>query len=173
MLTNMEYQRQKRMYQVVDPDSGEIEQYPSGTKGRQQALRRAVYFQNARLHNLVTQLIERYPLLESRAWRASTLVLNDAVNDVRDGAVLATVTGNSEYGPYLIQSRQGLLTCECLDYVDGGAPYLGSNGQRVCKHILAMQFIQRLQFRICGSCSQKVDEQLMTCPMCNGPVTPF
>jgi RNA polymerase subunit RPABC4/transcription elongation factor Spt4 len=30
-----------------------------------------------------------------------------------------------------------------------------------------------LRYRRCGSCDRKVDADLMICPFCNGPVTPY
>jgi len=136
-------------------------------------MRCAVQFKSPRLYRIVTELVQRYPLLESRAWRAAELALNGAVKPMDGDGVLAAVTGSDEYGDYLVRSRNGLIQCDCLDYADGNAPYIGPTAQRFCKHILATQFVRRLAVRICGSCSRPVDADLFTCPHCDGAVTPY
>jgi hypothetical protein len=173
MLSNVQYDRVSKAYQVLDPETGAIESFPSGYRGRRDANRKAIHFQNARLHRIVTDLVRKWPQGESRAWRAAELVIREAVHDPADNQALATVTGHSEYGDYLVADRKGLIVCDCIDYMDGNAPYFGSNGQRLCKHILAVQFRRRLEQRSCGSCGQKVDAELMECPFCAGPVTPY
>lgn len=173
MLSNVTYQRDERQYQVVDPDTGVVETFPSGNLGRRDAMRCAVQFQSPRLYRIVTELVQRYPLLESRAWRAAELSLNSAVQLMDEDGVLAAVTGSDEYGDYLVKSRNGLIQCDCLDYADGNAPYIGPTAQRFCKHILATQFVRRLAVRMCGSCGQAVDADLFACPHCNGDVTPY
>jgi hypothetical protein len=169
----MKYERSERQYKVLDPDTGEVEIFPYGRDGRRNAMHRAVYFQDARMHRIVTELVQRSPQLESRAWRAAELVIRGAVNEAIDGEALSSVTGSSEYGDYLVASRNGIVVCDCPDYMEGNAPYFSQNGQRLCKHILATQLTQRLQYRSCGSCSRKVEAELMICPFCNGAVTPY
>lgn len=173
MLSNIQYERSEKRYQVIDPDSGTIESFPSGYRGRREAMRRAVYFQNARLHRIVTDLVQQWPQTESRAWRAAELVIRGAVKQPVDNSALASVTSSNEYGDYLIAARDSTLVCDCIDFLDGNAPYIGPSGQRICKHILAAQFARRLEYRNCGSCRRKVDAELMICPFCNGAVTPF
>ena len=173
MLPNVEYEKSKKQYQVVDPVSGKVEIFPSGYAGRREAKRRAVYFQNSRLYRLVVELVERWPQIESRAWRAAELVVNGSVKDPKDDLSLAIVASSSDYGDYLLAERKGHIVCDCLDYMDGNAPYLGQSGKKVCKHILALQLSNRLSYRHCGSCGRKVNEKLMTCPHCHGAVTPY
>jgi hypothetical protein len=173
MLSNMKYERVERQYEVFDPNTGEVETFPRGRHGRRNAMRRAVHFQNPRLHRIVTKLVQRSPQLESRAWRGAELLLGGAVKEPYSQEALASVTGSSEYGDYLVASRNGMIICDCLDYMEGNAPYYNQNGQRLCKHILAVQFTRRLQYRHCGSCSRKVEADLMICPFCNGEVTPY
>lgn len=173
MLSNLLYQRDERQYQVIDPETGAVEHFPSGNQGRRDALRCAIHFQSPRLFRIVTDLVRRYPLLESRAWRAAELVLNGAVKSVNKDGVLATVTGSNEYGDYLVKGRNGYIQCDCIDYADGNAPYIGPTAQRFCKHILATQFARRLAIRICGSCGRPVDANLFTCIHCGDQVTPF
>jgi len=173
MLSNMQYERSEKAYQVIDPDTGTIESFPSGYIGRRNAMRRAVYFQNARLHRIVTDLVHQWPQIESRAWRAAELVLRGSVRQPADRGALANVTSSNEYGDYLIATRDGTLVCDCIDYLDGNAPYIGPSGQRICKHILATQFARRMEYRHCGTCRRKVDAELMICPFCNGEVTPY
>lgn len=173
MLSNVEYERSEGQYRVSNPITGEEEFFPSGYRGRREALHRAVYFQNARLHRLVTQLVKKWPQVESRAWRAAELVIQGAVKEPPNSQALFAVTSSTEYGDYLIASRKGLIICDCMDYMDGNAPYLGERGQRICKHILAAQFARLLQSCQCGSCGQTVDAELMVCPFCSGPVDPF
>lgn len=173
MLSNMFYQRDERRYQVIDTETGVVEYFPPGYQGRRDALHCAIQFQSPRLHRFVIELIQRYPLLESRAWRAAELVLNGAVKVMDGDGVLASITGSSEYGDYLVKSRNGYIQCDCIDYADGNAPYIGPTAQRFCKHILAVQFARRLSIRICGSCGRAVDADLFTCVYCGGDVTPY
>lgn len=173
MLSNVTYQRDERLYQVMDPESGVIETFPSGNQGRRDAMRCAVQFQSPRLYRIVTELVQRYPVLESRAWRAAELALNGSVKSVDEDGLLATVTGSDEYGDYLVKSRNGFIQCDCIDFTDGNAPYVGPTAQRFCKHILAVQFTRRLAVRACGSCGQEVDADLLTCPHCRRDVTPY
>jgi hypothetical protein len=173
VLVNVEYERSERQYRVMDPNTGEVETFPNGYKGRREAMRRAVYFQNPRLHRIVIELTQRWPQLESRAWRAAELVLRGSVTEAAGSEVLATVTSSNEYGEYLLADRNQIIVCDCLDYLDGNAPYIGPAGQRMCKHILALQFNRRLRYRRCGSCSRKVEAEAMTCPNCQGAVTPY
>jgi len=173
MLPNVSYQRDERQYRVLDPDTGEIESFPAGQLGRRDAMRRAVNFSHPRLYQIVTDMVKRWPQLEARAWRAANLVINGKVKNADDDEALASVTSSNEYGDYLVKARGGLIICDCLDYMEGGAPLIGESGQRLCKHILATQFTLRLQYRHCGSCGRKVHADLMDCPHCNGPVTPY
>lgn len=173
MLPNVSYEREVRQYQVLDPGTGEIESFPAGQIGRRDAMHRAVYFSQPRLHNIVTEMVKRWPQLEARAWRAANLVIRGEVKRATDDEALANVTSSNEYGDYLVKTRDGLIICDCLDYMEGGAPFISDSGQRLCKHILATQFTLRLQYRFCGSCGRKVAADLMDCPHCNGPVTPY
>lgn len=173
MLSNVQYQRDERQYQVIDPETGAIEYFPPGNQGRRDAMRCAVQFQSPRLFRIVTELVQRYPLLESRAWRAAELALNGAVKMMDEDGILAAVTGSDEYGDYLVKSYNGLIRCDCIDFADGNAPYIGPTEQRFCKHILAMQLTRRLAVRICGSCGRPVDADLFTCPYCDRDVTPY
>jgi hypothetical protein len=172
MLSNVQYERSIQQYQVVNPITGDIEHFPKGYAGKREAMRRVVYFQDPRLHRFVVELVERYPQVESRAWRAAELVLSDGVRN-SDGEALASVASSTTYGDYLIVARDGYIVCDCLDYMDGNAPYIGRNGQRLCKHILALQFTRRLSYRHCGSCGLRVDADLMICVFCDGPVHPY
>ena len=173
MLPNVSYQREGRQYQVLDPDTGEIECFPAGHSGRRDAMRRAIYFTHPRLYRIVVEMVQRRTQLEARAWRGAELVICGAVKKPADAEALVSVTSSNEYGDYLVKERNGLVVCDCLDYMEGGAPLIGESGQRLCKHILATQFTTRLQYRHCGSCGRKVEANLMDCPHCNGAVTPY
>lgn len=173
MLSNMQYERSEKEYQVIDPSTGAIESFPTGYRGRRDAMRRAVYYQNARLHRIVIDLVQQLPQTESRAWRAADLVLRGAVKNPIDNNALASVISSNEYGDYLISARDGIIMCGCIDFLNGNAPYIGPSGQRLCKHIMATQFARRLEYRNCGSCRRKVDAELMICPFCKGEVTPY
>ena len=172
MLSNLQFERASQQYRVLDPQTGEAEYFPKGYSGRREAMRRAVYYQNERLHRIVIELVRRHHKVESRAWRAAELMLNGGVKQA-EGKALASVTSSSAYGDYLITANSGLLVCDCIDYMDGNAPYIGKSGQRLCKHILALQFSRRLQYRSCGTCGRKVDAELMICIFCEGLVTPY
>jgi hypothetical protein len=173
MLPNVSYEREVRQYQVLDPDTGEIESFPAGQGGRRDAMRRAVDFSHPRLYRIVIEMVQRWPQLEARAWRAANLVIRGEVKRPPDDEALASVASSNEYGDYLVKARGGLIICDCLDYMEGGAPFISESGQRLCKHILATQLTSRLQYRNCGSCGRKVKADLMDCPHCKGPITPF
>jgi len=173
MLPNVSYQRENRQYEVLNPNTGEIESFPAGHSGRRDAMRQAVHFSHPRLYRIVIEMVQRWPQLEARAWRAANLVIRGAVKKPADDEALASVTSSNEYGDYLVKDRGGLIICDCLDYMEGGAPLINESGQRLCKHILATQFTSRLKYRHCGSCGRKVEADLMDCPHCNGAVTPF
>ncbi|HET6446900.1 MAG TPA: hypothetical protein VFI27_20225 [candidate division Zixibacteria bacterium] len=172
MLSNVQYERSIKQYQVTNPITGDIEYFPNGNAGKRIAMRRAVFFQDPRLHRFVVDLVERYPQVESRAWRAAELLLQGGVKN-SEGEALAIVASSTAYGDYLITARTGQIVCDCLDYMDGNAPYIGQSGQRLCKHILALQFTRRLAYRHCGSCGRQVDAELMICVFCDGPVHPY
>ena len=173
MLPNVSYQRENRQYEVLNPETGEIESFPAGHSGRREAMRQAVHFSHPRLYRIVIEMVQRWPQLEARSWRAANMVIRGAVKRPADDEALASVTSSNEYGDYLVKERGELIICDCLDYMEGGAPLINESGQRLCKHILATQFTSRLQYRHCGSCSRKVEADLMDCPHCNGAVTPF
>lgn len=173
MLSNVSYRREEKQYHVVDPRTGDVEAFPAGQEGRRDAMRRAVYFSHPRLFRIVTQLVEHHPALEARAWRAAELVIRGAVRKPADPEALASVASSNAYGAYHVKVRDGLVLCDCLDYMDGGAPFVGERGQRLCKHILAYEFTRRLEYRHCGTCGCKVDADLMECPHCGGRVTPY
>ena len=173
MLANVTFERGLRQYRVEDPISGEVEFFPSGNDGRKQAHQRAIALHNPRLFKIAAGLIQQHPYLASRVWRACELVIHEAVQCCADSDLLAMVTGSSEYGDYLICKRDGLIICDCLDYMQGNAPYIGPTGQRFCKHILAWQLAERLAYRHCYSCQDKVPADSMVCPLCTEPVTPY
>ncbi len=118
-------------------------------------------------------MTHQWPTLEARAWRAAELIVTDGVTPVADGETVAMVRSKSGYGDYLIKSQNGRWSCDCIDFIDGQAPYVGPSGQRLCKHILAVKLTQRLAYRHCHSCGAKVDADLMRCSHCGGPTELF
>lgn len=96
---------------------------------------------------LARQVAEKYPKLESRAYKAALYVDQGhvALTGKRRGLV-ATVQGQQEdaYRIYSVEDRGHLVTsCSCYDYRHDNAP-TDHKGRRLCKHILALCMVQQL-----------------------------
>ena len=170
MLPQISYQRSAREYHVIDTDTGEIvETFPAGMKDL--ATRHAISYADPRLARIIKQeILINHPYLESRAWKAAAYVVEDKVTPMPNGPYLAVVEGKDLYQ---ITRADGLTHCNCFDYVGFGAPLVGTNGQRVCKHILATQLVNRLAKRRCYHCLKLAAADLEDCPHCGELITPF
>jgi len=169
MLPTINYNRSTRVYEVLDQTTGEMETFPA--KEKLAAEQYAIAMSNPRLVRIIRdELLGKRPFLEARAWKAAALVVDGAVA-LTDGLYLAYVRGEGD--TYAIGSEDGLQTCTCADFTGFGAPIADERGQRLCKHILAYQFMRRLQKRRCYHCSKLVDANAIDCPLCGGVVTPY
>ena len=166
MLATVTYDRKQKVYRVED------ETFPAGRNGRRDAFRYAVHATSPRLFRFVSEMSQKYPTLESRAWRAAEIVLNDGVC-LNNGQPATVASQSSEYGDYLIHNIAGALACDCLDFQGGTAVYISTHDQPYCKHILAYQLALRLTKRRCYHCQTLVDKDAEMCPHCQQEVTPF
>ncbi|MBE2198485.1 MAG: hypothetical protein IAE79_07720 [Anaerolinea sp.] len=171
MLPMITYDRSARVYQVVDQTTGEVETFPA--KHKLEAEQYALAMVNPRLVRIVRdELLSRRPFLEARAWKAAAIVESGDVAPVIDGLYFAYVRGQGDI--YAVShDDDGLMACTCTDFTSFGAPVAASNGQRLCKHLLAWQLYQRLQKHRCYHCSKLVDGDVDICPLCGEDVTPF
>lgn len=172
MLPTITYDRSAREYQVLDETTGQMETFPA--KHRREAEIYAVAMSSPRLVRIVREeLLEKRPFLESRAWKAAAIVAGDGVAAAPDDDLyFAYVRGEGD--TYALRfDGDGLMSCTCPDYTGFGAPVVSSNGQRLCKHLLAYQIHHRLQKRRCYHCGKLVDTELDDCPLCGESVTPF
>lgn len=170
MLPTIDYDRSARLYRVTDQTTGEVETFPA--KHRTEAEIYALAMSNPRLVRIVRdELLEKRPFLQSRAWKAAAIVEAGGVALV-DGLHFAYVQGEGD--TYALgHDEDNLMTCTCGDFTGFGAPIAASNGQRLCKHLLAYQLRQRLQKRRCYHCSRLVPASVMDCPLCGEAVTPY
>ncbi|MCO5191432.1 MAG: hypothetical protein M9941_10315 [Anaerolineae bacterium] len=137
MLNVIEYDRSERLYKLTDPTTGEIvKEFPSGPDGRQAAHRASVKLLSPSLYEMATQVIGRNPILASRVWKATEILLSGGVTQF-DAVTYAVISqGGHEYGDYIVTVLEdGVLHCDCEDY----GPFLPS-GQQICKHRLAVIF---------------------------------
>jgi hypothetical protein len=142
MLTNLiQYDYSAREYTVTA--HGREVAFPAGPTGRKNATRLAIHAANPEAYRMAATVAEQHTQLESRAWRATALVVDGKVKPGPVQAVLAAVEGSSEWGDYLITALDGELMCDCPDYAGGGAPLVES-GARYCKHLLAHVFSRQL-----------------------------
>jgi hypothetical protein len=173
------YNRSNRVYEVTDPATGKVAEFPAGSAGRQSAFKAGVYAQSPRLYRLATAMIRVSPVLESRIWRACELVISGAVRLVSDpgpecgqaGSAVALVGSSNEFGDYVVRRAGGQWVCDCEDYTGGMAPF-DETGPR-CKHTIATAFAAELNIRRCWHCGEANDRDAMICASCKLAVTPF
>lgn len=137
------YNRSGRQWEVTtgrDEQTNErkLEIFPAGDMGKRQAYRLAIFVKSPSAYALASKTAKDNPALESRAWRAAELVAEGMVKLDVPG-VLAQVEGSDEAGAYNIVIADGQFACDCQDWTGFTAPPL-SEGQRVCKHLLAYFF---------------------------------
>jgi len=128
----IEYNRQAKQYEWVDPNSGEILTAPSKCKG--DLFKAAVGLLDPDLYTAVVGMIAKHPQLERVAWKAAELVTQNAVEIMPTSAVLAMVESSDGYGRYAIQHD---YSCQCEHYTSLVAP-MTSSGRRYCKHALSV-----------------------------------
>ncbi len=174
MLPNVSYNRSERCYQVVNPDTGEIAEFPAGRDGRQAAFKLAVATENNRLYRMALAKVDAAPLLESRVWRACELVLTNGVTLLGASEMppaVATVASSNEYGDYIVSQMIGQWVCECEDWRGGMCP-ADDTGPR-CKHTLAAEWAAELLKLRCYFCNHPNDFDAELCAECGELVTPF
>lgn len=170
-MLDIPFNRSTRKYEVAHGDA--LVEFPAGLAGKRNAFKMTIYAASRRLYRLVDDLAKKHPALESRAWKAAEIVIEEGVNRQVDGALAIVASQSSEYGDYLIQEVDGLLACDCVDFTGHTAPFVGHSFQRLCKHILSYQIAVRLSKRQCYTCRKLVDAELLDCPDCGNPVEPF
>ena len=124
-------------------------------EGMYDALRFAITLEYPEVVALIAALEKKYvadPHLDDliiRAWRAARLLVTGYVlapfKD--DGRTVARVCSLSRRGQYYVHAYGGgIVSCNCPDY-NNGAPII-REGQRACKHILAVLFARRLDWEL-------------------------
>lgn len=144
MLPNLAYNRSARQYEVHTPDG--VETFPAGKDGRRSAHRYALATIAPDVVTIAVQIIHRFPVLETRAWRACEIVADGGVTFQPAPNVLAAVASQSDDygGDYtLVRGADGLIYCNCADQAI--APIIAQSGQQYCKHVLAYQIASRVQ----------------------------
>jgi hypothetical protein len=138
-MLDINYNRSDRQYEWVDPDSGEIFTFPRGKQGKVEAFHFAISMLDPELYQAAQRLIEQHPQLERVTWKAVELVCGEAVEvfDVPQGNVQAMMDSSDGYGRYAITTTDGYYECQCEHWKSLAAP-LTEQGNRYCKHILAM-----------------------------------
>lgn len=134
MIVQIEYNRQAKQYEWVDPNSGEILTAPPKCKG--DLFRAAVGLLDPTLYEAVITLSEKHPQLERCAWKAAEIVVSNGVEILGDDnlAVLARVSSSDGYGRYAVEQD---YTCNCEHWQSMAAP-VTSTGRRFCKHGLSV-----------------------------------
>jgi hypothetical protein len=105
--------------------------------------RKCTYTRNGKppetkLVKLVHKVIDRWPDLETRAYRAAELVRRGRVTRSADGSFNVKSQSNPR-GSYRVDSEAG--TCTCPDYPK--APQV--NGRPMCKHRMAVLMLLKLE----------------------------
>lgn len=135
MLSAPVYNRSSKQYEVINPETGEVETFPA--KHKHEAFLFAVGLYEPDLYAAAQKIIARFPQLERRVWSAVELVAQNAVTYTPEaGQVVAMVNSSDELGRYAIEIVDGYTTCQCEDFTSFNAP-MTDTGHRFCKHILA------------------------------------
>ncbi len=100
------------------------------------ALKFLIAAANTELFTAINKLIKNWPQLESRAWKAAMLYLNNHV--VAHKNSLSVRSQKEENVQYQVTA----VSCNCADH-DHYAPG-GPNGNSWCKHMLAAAFHHKL-----------------------------
>lgn len=138
MLDQINYDRSGRCYKWVDPDSGEVFQFPAGQAGKRQAFQFVLGMLEPTLLTAVENLLHEHPYLERVAWKAAELVATGKVEvfATPQNGLLAMVESSDEFGRYAIQSQNGAITCQCYAFQEMTAP-MTPTGAIMCKHKVA------------------------------------
>lgn len=145
------YDRSAKLWQTMNGSL--IATFPPGQEGKTQAVDRAIHEANPALHQHLHRLIDRYPDLTSRAYKAAAMLINDSIQNAAPGVPTALVDVRSQSQPdtsYTIQKRE-CLVCPCDDYQEVYAdrvPSIWVQGteQKMCKHILTLLFATKLGY---------------------------
>lgn len=136
---SMVYDRKERIYNWVNPTTGEMHSFTSEQKKSGQALIFAIGMLEPDLYQAAQRIITANPQMERVVWAAVQIVAANGVQGVEiHEQVLAMVASTDGEGRYAIQydPRGNHLTCQCENYTRGEAPQTKS-GVAMCKHITA------------------------------------
>lgn len=136
MVINIDYDRREKVYVWTDPETGEVFQFPNGPQGKAQARQFVISMLDPDLYAAATGIITRHPQLERATWKAVELVIENGVEFVQSGNVMAMVNSSDGFGRYAITSDNGYTACQCEHFTSFSAP-MTQEGNRYCKHILA------------------------------------
>lgn len=135
-MIDINYNRQQKQYEWMEPESGEIFTFPA--KQKHMAFRFAVSMLDSDLYAAAERMIADHPQLERVTWRAVELVCANAIEvfSARADGVVAMVNSSDGYGRYAIEQHDHGYTCQCEHFTSLAAP-LTQTGERYCKHLAA------------------------------------
>jgi hypothetical protein len=135
-MIDINYNRQEKQYEWIEPESGERFTFPA--KQKHEAFRFAVSMLDSDLYAAAERMIEDHPQLERVAWRAVELVCANAIEvfPAPVAGVVAMVDSSDGYGRYAIEQHEAGYSCQCEHFTSLAAP-LTQNGERYCKHLAA------------------------------------
>jgi hypothetical protein len=122
------FDRRRRAY-LVDGLDGQA--WPAGLDGRAAAERAAILAASPAVYGAALRFIEKRPYAAARVWAAARLVLSGQV--LQTGPAFLVMGAGGDYD---LVEVDGVITCQCADFIRWGAP-VDETGQRFCKHVIA------------------------------------
>lgn len=133
----IDVQYKKRTWLVVNTDTSDVIDAFTGTHGKRDANRRALQIRSPHLFGLADDIANGSPWLASRAFAGAQMAADGFVFAASD--LGAMVDSSRDRGSYSVHEHDGMMWCECSDYMNGNAP-MDRTMQAWCKHLFAWQF---------------------------------
>ena len=121
-MIDINYNRQDKRYEWIEPESGELFTFPA--KQKHMAFCFAVSMLDSNLYEAAERLIEEHPQLERVTWRAVELVCASGIEvfPAPLGNVVAMVDSSDGYGRYAIEQHEAGHSCQCEHFTSLAAP---------------------------------------------------
>ncbi len=141
-MIDINYNRQDKQYEWIEPESGELFTFPA--KQKHMAFRFAVSMLDSDLYEAAERLIADHPQLERVTWRAVELVCANGIEvfPAPVAGVVAMVDSSDGYGRYAIEQHEAGYSCQCEHFTSLAAP-MTQSGERYCKHLVAYRLYLR------------------------------